>query len=94
MPCIRLNVFEDVECTLLTHKTLSLLQTVSALSAKYAAFIASTRTVKMEAPGTYETSVIFRQPARRHIQEDRYRREFPFAPDRKQSTVTTAPLDQ
>jgi hypothetical protein len=67
---------------------------VSALSSKYDAFIASTRTVKMEARGTYETSVIFRQPAWRHIQEDRCRQEFPFSPDRKQSAVTAAPLEQ
>lgn len=48
----------------------------------------------MEARGTYETSVIFRQPARPHIQEDRCRQEFPFSPDRKQSRVTAAPLEQ
>jgi len=52
MACIRLNVPADVECSLLTYKTVFLLQTVSALSAKYAAFIASTLTVKMEARGT------------------------------------------
>lgn len=67
---------------------------VSALSAKYYAFIASTRTVKMEVRGTYETSVIFHQPARHHIQEDNCRQEFPFSPDRKQSPVTAASLKQ
>jgi len=52
MPSIRLNVPAEVECSLLTYKTVFLLQTVSALSAQNATFIASTRTVKMEARGT------------------------------------------
>jgi hypothetical protein len=51
-------------------------------------------TVKMEANGTYETPVIFRQLAQCHIQEDCILQDFQFSPDCKKSAVTAAPFEQ
>ena len=70
MQHISLNVLADVECSLLSSKSVYSSRRSPAVVKKHAAFIATTRNVNMESRDTNETWVIFRQNARRHIQED------------------------